>query len=461
MRTAILVLACLLVAIPCKAETIIVDPNGSADFTNIQDAINGSWHGDTIIVRPGTYNGNISFNGKAITLTSTNSEESNIVAQTIIATSSGRAVTFAFGEGSSSIIKGFTINGGGILCEGTSPIISKNVIKDCRTSEAGAAVCGANNAAPTISYNVIKNNTVDASSTSPLYIAKGGAISECGGFINHNIIIENKAYSVHYGGYNYVYAYGGALYRCNGQILNNVIVGNQAWATQPASNCESKGGGLYECSGIIKNNTIAFNRVIDFGGGLYNCNATVKNNIIAYNGTSWTDGGGIYGSCQNTYNDIWSNQPDNFAGGALAGNGDIAENPLFSDLGYWDDNGTTWLKDDFWVNGDYHLESATGRWDTDTETWVIDDANSRCIDAGDPCEPIDVEPNPNGGRINMGAYGGTAEASKSPSGIIETICTSYPTMDFNHDCKVDFEDFATFTQSWLDCNLDPPSACWE
>jgi hypothetical protein len=39
MRTAILILACLLLAIPCKAEIIYVDPNGSAGFDNIQDAI--------------------------------------------------------------------------------------------------------------------------------------------------------------------------------------------------------------------------------------------------------------------------------------------------------------------------------------------------------------------------------------------------------------------------------------
>jgi len=43
----------------------------------------------------------------------------------------------------------------------------------------------------------------------------------------------------------------------------------------------------------------------------------------------------------------------------------------------------------------------------------------------------------------------------------EAVCLGNPIMDFNDDCKVDFEDFAIFTQSWLECNLDPPSACWE
>lgn len=44
----------------------------------------------------------------------------------------------------------------------------------------------------------------------------------------------------------------------------------------------------------------------------------------------------------------------------------------------------------------------------------MDDVTSPCIDAGDPNSPVGDEPMPNGGRVNMGAYGGTAEASKSP-----------------------------------------------
>ncbi|MHC4360419.1 MAG: hypothetical protein ACYSTN_06455 [Planctomycetota bacterium] len=40
-------------------------------------------------------------------------------------------------------------------------------------------------------------------------------------------------------------------------------------------------------------------------------------------------------------------------------------------------------------------------------------------------------------------------------------CTERPAMDFNDDCKVDFQDFAIFSQSWLECNLDPPDVCWQ
>jgi len=87
---------------------------------------------------------------------------------------------------------------------------------------------------------------------------------------------------------------------------------------------------------------------------------------------------------------------------------------LFAKLGYWDPNGTPEdADDDFWVDGDYHLKSQAGRWDPNSQSWILDDVTSPCIDSGDPNIPIGNELFPNGGIINMGAYGGTAEASKS------------------------------------------------
>jgi len=97
------------------------------------------------------------------------------------------------------------------------------------------------------------------------------------------------------------------------------------------------------------------------------------------------------------------------------GNIDVA--PLFAAPGYWDPNGTWEKDDDFFVLGDYHLKSQTGRWDPNSANWVADDVTSPCIDAGDPDSPVGDEPAPNGGIINMGAYGGAAEASKSGSDV--------------------------------------------
>lgn len=49
--------------------------------------------------------------------------------------------------------------------------------------------------------------------------------------------------------------------------------------------------------------------------------------------------------------------------------------------------------------------------------WVYDDSNSLCIDAGDPNSDWSDELWPNGNRINMGAYGGTPQASLSLSTV--------------------------------------------
>jgi len=88
--------------------------------------------------------------------------------------------------------------------------------------------------------------------------------------------------------------------------------------------------------------------------------------------------------------------------------------PLFAAPGRWDPNELASAPiDDFWVEGDYHLKSQAGRWDPASQNWVKDDVTSPCIDAGDPNSPVGEELEPNGGRINMGAYGGTAEASMS------------------------------------------------
>lgn len=435
MRTTILILACLFLVIPCKGETIIVDPNGSEDFTNIQDAIDYSWDGDIIIVRPSTYRENISFNGTAVILTSINPNDTTIVSTTQIAPTSGEySVIFAFAEDSNSVLKGFTITGNPIFCNGSSPTITRNIIRNCQSEGGGGAIRGESGASPEISYNTILNNCVGVDLDK---VAYGGAIYNCNGLIAHNVIAGNAAYASGGGGNHY--AYGGALYQCGGAIVNNVIVSNRLYGYVT-------GGGHYYLR----------------GAGLYNCGGTIENNIIVNNSmpdNSNTDGGGIYGGCQNSYNDIWGNIPNDLAGGASVGTGDICRDPIFIHSGHWEDQGHP--KNDVWVNGDYHLKSAAGRWDPNTSTWLIDDVSSRCIDAGDPFHSVGVEPNPNGGRINMGAYGGTAEASKSPSGVIEPICTEYPAMDSNKDCKVDFQDFATFAESWLECNLDPPEVCWQ
>jgi predicted outer membrane repeat protein len=127
---------------------------------------------------------------------------------------------------------------------------------------------------------------------------------------------------------------------------------------------------------------------------------------------------------------LWGGQTVDTAGAAIAiihsdvrggwpGEGNIDADPLFASPGYWGDASDPTViapatrPNAIWVEGDYHLKSQAGRWDSTGGSWVLDEVTSPCIDAGDPNAPLGDEPEPNGGRINMGAYGSTAQASKS------------------------------------------------
>jgi len=81
----------------------------------------------------------------------------------------------------------------------------------------------------------------------------------------------------------------------------------------------------------------------------------------------------------------------------VPGQGNITAEPLFVNPGA----------------GDYRLFSKRGRYWGEHDIWVLDRVTSPCIDGGDPnIDPAD-EPVPNGDRVNMGAYGGTVQASMS------------------------------------------------
>ena len=72
--------------------------------------------------------------------------------------------------------------------------------------------------------------------------------------------------------------------------------------------------------------------------------------------------------------------------------------------------------------------------------WQNDNVTSPCVDAGNPyINPI-RESMPNGGRMNIGAYGGTMYASKIEWNLIG---------DFNYSGIVDMHDFNIFAKGWL------------
>jgi len=64
---------------------------------------------------------------------------------------------------------------------------------------------------------------------------------------------------------------------------------------------------------------------------------------------------------------------------------------------------------------DFHQKATNGRFNPATQLFVTDSVDSPSLDYGDPAEAFADEPAPNGGVVNPGSYGNTAEASKSPT----------------------------------------------
>jgi hypothetical protein len=147
--------------------------------------------------------------------------------------------------------------------------------------------------------------------------------------------------------------------------------------------------------------------------------ATITNCTVTENGR-----GGIWGGKPTIANSIfWNNEGDEVTGdtvvatysdvqGGLPGQGNIDSDPYFVRAGSWSGGA--------WVQGDYHLKGKGARWDAKAGAWVSDETTSPCIDAGDPLSPLGAEPGTAPGvasanaRIDMGVYGGTAQASLAP-----------------------------------------------
>jgi len=258
--------------------------------------------------------------------------------------------------------------GGGIYCKdtGTNPEISGNVITGNRTFYDGGGIYISGGACPTISSNLISGNSSGT---------KGGALFYDGG--------------------------GAGI-----TVDHNIFSGNTA---------TERGGGVYATGHVtLVNDTFDRNQA-NHGGGIWaqGASVVVRNCIVGFS----TGGGGIHSGGPPptvSYCDVFGNTGGDYVNMAdpTGSNGNIKADPLFAD-----------------APDDYHEKSEGGRWDPVTSTWVIDDDTSPCTNAGDPNDPYDAEPEDNGDCINMGRWGNTTEASKTPpaplaAGIGPVVLTS-------------------------------------
>jgi hypothetical protein len=257
---------------------------------------------------------------------------------------------------------------------------------------------------------------------------------------------------------------GGVLIQAGNPVFNNcTFIGNIA---------QDNGGGMATYSGYPRpkmNNCMFIGNSAGNDGGGLGCGHSEPTLInCTFTGNSAAgDGGGIcsfaFGAILSVKNCIlWDNTANegpeialkSFEGSTIVnysclqgGELDIYTNS--SDLVWGEGNiGEDFVNDEpLFVdadNGDYHLKSEAGRWDPVSESWITDGVTSPCIDAGNPgCdlgdEPVDV----NNVRINMGAYGGTNKASKTPANWASLA-------DLTNDHKVNLNDWGAFAAYWMD-----------
>lgn len=308
----------------------------------------------------------------------------SITGNTVSGNSAGSGGGISVRHSCSATIEGNTLsdndatNGGAISCDQGSPTITDNQLRGNGATTFGGAVYCSGASAATIEGNTIEDNTAGQ---------YGGGITcnESAPTIVGNTFSGNSA------------PLGGGGVHSGGDsapdVFANIITGNTT----------SGGGGGIRCGvnslADIAGNTLYGNSAGQ-GGGIY-CTSTaaptITNTIVAFS----TGGGGIHvvagGTPTISYCDVYGNTGGNYAviADQTGANGNISQDPLFANA----------------AGDDFHLKSKGGRWNG--VFWVVDAVHSPCIDAGDPASPFASEPAPNGGRVNMGAFGNTAQASKS------------------------------------------------
>ena len=368
-----------------------------SSYATIQAAIDAADAGDEVVVSNGTYDENINFGGKAITVTSLNGPASTI----IDGGGSGSVVTFENSEGTNSVLNGFTIQNGeaGIYCNGVSPTISNCIITNNTGATNNVTVGGINSISSslTITNSTISNNTGWA-----LYNYPGS-----GSLVMTGSLVDNNGGGV---------LFSGATIDVSKSIFtNNSNTGLRFSATGTTTitnslfaknDSQDRAGGIWVAQNNpvnIMNCTIADNSAQKFygSGGIYvqfsSTPLTITNSILTWN---MTQNSSIYNIYPNTYvsNFDISYTMLNQSLYSDYGPGNIYNNPYFVDS----------------VNGDYHLAP-----------------NSYNIDAGTsdgaPADDLDGNSRPQNEVYDIGPYEFTCPPDGDGDGYYAAEgCGNYP-----------------------------------
>lgn len=377
---------------------VIVVPDTAA---TIQAGLNLAGYGDTVLVRPGTYNENLVWPaGDGIKLLSEAGPAATIVDGGLLSvclTMSSGSLTRATEVRGFTFQKGYATGGGaaGISCVGSAtiagnrvtacrgvgiylnsysssfnPLVVGNEIDGCVKEVenwnygAGLYVSAGSGSWPEICCNYIHHDTLRNSARN----YGGGIYCDAEALIYQNVIADNVLYSDTGSACR---AYGAGVFvdmERRPVIFANLIVNNRC-----ATDAWKHGAGIRLYLGakpLIVGNTIAGNvcegpHMWSNGGGIYSdmrCTSYVKNNIIT--GNQATSGSGIYNYTSSQNGEVvsrYNNYYNNALAGCAMGQGDISADPLFVSG----------------ARGAYYLSNvAAGQPQT-----------SPCVDAGDTLEP--------------------------------------------------------------------------
>jgi hypothetical protein len=309
-----------------SARVLMVYPDGSGAYPVIQEAIDSSANGDTVMLADGTFVGmgnmDIYFRGKSIVVCSQsgNANACIIDVRGRVNEAAERGFIFENGEDSTSVLKDLTVingsadgpcpacEGGGIYVHFSSPKII-NVVSRNNYAASGSGIMVVHGSPIIRNCRFVSNDAIDA----------GGL----GCIDSANVIMENCLLS----GNNCTLRGGGASLQsnCTLTLINCTITNNSA--------VQGAGVASWESDYVIKNTIISYNTV---GASIY-----------------------IYGQADFAirYSDIFGNAGGDWVdsiAGQFGINGNISANPLYADT----------------AAGDFRL--APG---------------SPCIDTGDPSSP--------------------------------------------------------------------------
>jgi len=253
--------------------------------------------------------------------------------------------------------------------------------------------------------NLVANNISHSDHGGGIYVSTGSTT------VRDNVIRANVV------GATVGYGWGGGVViaAAGAEFAGNLITDNYAPSEGSAVFWDEGALGTMKNDLIVGNrcpldNRLASTLYVDGGPGGASMVA-IENVTVAGQLCPGADPGSVVliedGSVLSIRNSIfWNNTGSNFAtltGGTFTitysittanGMGNLLTDPLFAAAPL-----------------DYHVRSMHGRYTPGG--WVMDAVTSPAIDAGDPASNYALEPQPNGGRINLGAYGNTAEASLS------------------------------------------------